>query len=380
MSGWICVLAAGLVAGCIDRYSPKVKPSAAAQLVVNGYLDPVTGAATITLSGTQSVYTETPGDSVRGATVNIVPESGTGWTLTETKAGVYQLNGAQVSATTAYKLVVETSDGERYESAGVTPRVATPIDSVKWERDDFNEGFVINVFAHGATRDDMYYRWEYVETWQYHSAFQSQLVYNPTTQQLDLRSDNIYDCYHTFPGHDILLADTRQSATNVVPGHKLLFIPEKSPKILVRYSMLVRQFSVSKEEYAFWQLMKNNTENLGTLFDPLPGQVIGNIRCITSSDKQAIGFFSVQHPTEKRMFIDGKSVPHRLDADTGYQKCVGDTLRLIDFNTNFHGLSEVYLFVQPLYRMGFIYAYLYSTKSCVDCRLHGGTLQQPDFW
>ncbi|MEJ7664694.1 MAG: DUF4249 family protein [Hymenobacter sp.] len=54
-----------------------------------------------------------------------------------------------------------------------------------------------------------------------------------------------------------------------------------SSKLYYLYSILVRQYALTPEEFAYWDKLRKNTENLGTLFDPLPSQLSGNVHRLT---------------------------------------------------------------------------------------------------
>jgi hypothetical protein len=54
-------------------------------------------------------------------------------------------------------------------------------------------------------------------------------------------------------------------------------------RISSRYSTLVRQFAISPNTYNYWQNLKN-TEQLGTLFDAQPSQLVGNAHCAVPNE------------------------------------------------------------------------------------------------
>ncbi|MBX7125942.1 MAG: DUF4249 domain-containing protein [Cyclobacteriaceae bacterium] len=369
-----------LLCGCIDPYKPAVKTGAASQLVVTGYLNSQDGSAKIQLSNSQDIYNSDLPTNITGAQVTIESDAGGVAHLTETSPGSYELSGQPVDPNKKYRLTILTSDGERYESAYSQGRNSPAIDSVTWSLDDFKNGVDIKLFTHDESGQTKFYRWDYEETWQYHSAYQSVLYYDPATSGLFRREDDIYNCWHTVPGFKIITASTSQLTENKVPGQSVVFIPRSSPKLLLKYSVLIRQFAISEDEYNYWENLRKNTENLGTLFDPLPSQLTGNILCTSNPNKLVIGYFSVLSATEKRLFIDGNKLPTDLTSDTGYQKCTYDTLLIADIPNRIRGIGDVYLFIGPVTQTFFTIGFSYSTKKCVDCRLTGGTTTRPAFW
>ena len=67
----------------------------------------------------------------------------------------------------------------------------------------------------------------------------------------------------------------------------------------------ISQFSISEEEFNYWNNIKDIVEINGSLFDPPPGTVIGNIRNVDNSNDIAVGYFSVASVIFLRDFING---------------------------------------------------------------------------
>lgn len=74
----------------------------------------------------------------------------------------------------------------------------------------------------------------------------------------------------------------------VVPHVDTLVFKKRSRRILI-----LRQYTLNQESFSFYRELKNHLESEGELFDPMPSQLKGNIRCITDPNKQALGFFEV---------------------------------------------------------------------------------------
>ncbi len=82
----------------------------------------------------------------------------------------------------------------RSEPSPVHPSPA--IDSVYWNQDSI--GIHINVNTHDPANNTRYYRWENIETWEYHSAYDSHLEYIGENNII-LRPipNQIFRCYQT---------------------------------------------------------------------------------------------------------------------------------------------------------------------------------------
>jgi hypothetical protein len=85
-------------------------------------------------------------------------------------------------------------------------------------------------------------------------------------------------------------------------------IPQNDEKISKRYSILVRQYALTKEAYQFHQILQRNTQQTGSLFDPQPSQLSTNLHCLTNPDQPVIGFISASSVEEKIIFIKHQEV------------------------------------------------------------------------
>jgi hypothetical protein len=65
----------------------------------------------------------------------------------------------------------------------------------------------------------------------------------------------------------------------------------------------VFQYGLTKEAYDYLGKMKKNTEQIGSIFDPQPSYLTGDIQCISDPSEKVIGFISFGVIREKRVFI-----------------------------------------------------------------------------
>jgi hypothetical protein len=155
-------------------------------------------------------------------------------------------------------------------------------------------------------------------------------------------------------------------------------IPSPSVKIKKKYSILVKQYAQTKEAYEYAETLKKNTENIGTLFDPLPTQLSGNIKCLTAPEEPVIGFITVSSVQEKRIFISRSQLPNNWRSTDEYAYCKVDTVLNKDIARSFSNglLVPIAGYISP---MGTLLGYTASSADCVDCRVRG-TNVKPAFW
>ncbi|MCC3159118.1 DUF4249 domain-containing protein [Hymenobacter sp. 15J16-1T3B] len=375
----IRLMAGGLVllAGCVEPYEPKVAASDTNLLVVDGYINP-TGVTSIRLSRTAALSSTTLPAEKR-ARVFIEEEEGTRYPLTETTtAGTYASAALQLPAGRRVRLRLTTAANRDYAS-DFTPVQRTPdIDSVSWRV--ANDELRVFVNTHNTDDAARHYRWSYDETWEFTSRYPSLLTIR--NGQFVTRTDNIYRCWGREAPSTILLGTTTRLSRNVVAEQVVTKLRPGSTKLVRTYSVLVRQYAVSQDEYEYWEKLRTNTESLGTLFDPLPSQLTGNVHSLTDPAEQVLGYVGAQSVTEKRLFIDRTQLPSAWPLVSGYEACI---LKIIPEGGNlmpplnvlvesFRDGKNIPLEFDP--GTGQLY---FATAECVDCRLRG-TNVKPSFW
>jgi len=374
------------VSACLYPYQPPTILEAVDILVVDGFLDVTDGSATIRLTHANTLSDANKAEAELNASVSIQTEGGNSYTLTEQDSGTYTIVGLNVDPTAKYQLSIHTPD-EDYLSDYVEIKQSPPIDSITWEAMDNGVNILVN--AHDAAGSTRYYRWDYVETWQYHAAVSSdfKLVNKEPVYRTD--AERIHTCWRSLPSTKITIASTVRLAEDVVYQYPIAFLPVGSNKISVKYSILVKQRAVSKSEFDFWEQLKKTTEDVGGLFDPMPSQVPGNIHSLSNPGAPVLGYFSAGAAKEERFFLDHSTLPFHLRKLIRQPGCQVDTIcvvpsipRAFICYMDLEDLTGTETIGSALYSEtgpGII-GYTKSTPACADCRTQGGSLTKPAFW
>ena len=69
----------------------------------------------------------------------------------------------------------------------------------------------------------------------------------------------------------------------------------------------VTQYSISREAYQFWKLYDEQATRTGTVFDPLPAPIVGNLVNKNDPNDYALGYFEVAGVNRKKLIIDGRN-------------------------------------------------------------------------
>ncbi|MBC7904952.1 MAG: DUF4249 domain-containing protein [Gemmatimonadaceae bacterium] len=361
---------------CRKPYSPPAINANRNFLVVDGFVNTGAGGiTTIKLSRTWNLADTLISKPESGASVSIEQENGGTFFLQHKGNGVYESNPLTLATNRRYRIVITGGGGVKYQSEYVQAKPAPPIDSISWEQPDDLKIFATAHDASGATK---YYRWDFVETWEYHSFYDGwlgqkngRIFYRDTAQK-----NEVYICYTTEESHDIILGSSISLSEDVIAKQPITVIPQNSVKGEQRYSMLLRQYALTENAYQYWLQLQKTSQGLGTLFDPQPSQLAGNIVNLANPDEPVIGYLSAGTVSEKRIFIH-KRVLHDWVALSPGEACniqftsqdPNDPLRWPWPDTSF----------SPFYFITGGGLAVIKT-SCVDCMRRGGTNQQPSFW
>jgi hypothetical protein len=372
---WLLFLSA--LAGCVEPYMPREVPSAPDYLVVDGFVNASSRTATVKLSRAVALDHIGAPPPVSGATVSIEAENGDEYFLPGTMSpGRYEATDIPLSFESRYRLKVKIG-AKLYESALVAVVRAAPIGEVEWRADE--DFLKILVHTSESAESAKYFRWKYEETWEYTAPYFSGYYVLDGEAVLRTSEEEIYTCYRTDPSYQINIASSQNLVTNVIKNYELTKIERTDIRLSKLYSINVQQSGLSEEAYSYWLNLYKTTENMGGLFDPMPGQITGNMKSISDPSELVIGFFSISTVEEKRIFIRRDEMPQRYVLFK-YPYCQVDTVFLEDvpaLSTGTALMGGVY----PEVGFPVIIGYTITERLCVDCVSFGkGTIAKPAFW
>ncbi len=356
-----------LLYACVEPFAPPEITSAERYLVVDGSLDTnPAGSSQIKLSRTQNIYDKGAPQPELRAKLTVEGDQGSSFTFVEAGQGVYNLGASAFSDTEKYRLRIKTSSGKEYLSAYVPVVKNPPIDSLTYKVRGQGEGVQIYVNTHDPLNKTRFYRWSYDETWEYSMPLYS--VYELVGKEVVYREQNINTCWSSANPTTIVLGTSIKLSKDIIRDQTVTFVPAASNKLQSKYSILVKQYALTQEEYEYWNTLAKTTERTGSLFDPQPAEVTGNIKSVSNPSEPVFGYFSASNRQEQRLFVTeylNRSFSPCEPTDTLSIREIPESLDLI--------LSEYYTNSPiPMYTMG--------TPDCTDCRLKGGTTQRPSFW
>ncbi len=362
-----------LLASCIEPYSPPEIEAIENILVVDGFINSTDNTASVRLTQAAALSDGQTSYPELDATVMVEEENGSTFFLTEQGDGNYYTSGnINLDVTKKYRLHITTSSQKQYFSDFIDVKPTAEIDSITWRPTDRRDGINIYVNSHDDNPENIYYQWTFQETWEYTAGNYS--MYKLVNGEVELNNQNLYMCWLSKPSTEINIASTEHLSSNLVRDYQLIFIPKGGEKISRKYSVIVEQRNLTKEAFDFWTQLKKTTENLGTLFDPLPSQVLGNLHSQTDGNEPVLGYFSGGSVSKKRIFIEIGDLPSDLRRISP-PACAVEQIP----NDQIPGSPDMLLI--STYGVPFVEGYTYSTgKNCMDCRDNGGITSKPDFW
>ena len=317
-----------------------------------------------------------------GAEVSI-KEEGSVIPLTEGTPGLYLTPPLQGVVGKTYQLFITTKSGRQLLSEEITlkdnPGIKNVYASYSPHVSALNNegGFQIFLDAKDSTGQALFYRWEYEETWEIRTPFESNYYWVGGNDVL-FRSTPVSTCYGSDTTSNVLIQSTQGLSEDKVESKLIQTIPRESLKLQFLYSMLVRQYTLSAKAFLYWQALLKTNQTQGSLSDVQPGTVFGNIS--SSTDKELVlGYFDACVVKEKRIFIE--PLKFRSSGFTPTEFEAG--CKFLEFT------------VVPVYGIGAFFskpensnmeilgasggALFLLPKQCCDCTSLGTTLK-PSFW
>lgn len=366
------------VLGCREIFDPEVGEEASGILVVEGYLDSEGLASELTLSWTSEL--KDSGDELSpalGATVYLLSEQGAIHSLEEQGEGVY-LFQEDISEQMTYELHIELPGKGTYKSDPIQPILTPEILDAGYVRDETGIEVFVNTQGNDNADD---FLWTYEETWVFLPRIITNFIYKEDVGVVERKEEErISRCYKSERNSGVLLETSSRFEDQVVFRQTIKEFEEGDPRMQERYSVLISQKAIPSDAVEFWETLKKNTEDIGTIFSPLPSLIGGNIHAVeASSTQKAIGYVSIGVVQQERVFIDRADIlPWTISMDEFNTCFIGtDTIPESQYATVFASGSTLpaRVVMGPMGPIG----YYTAPRWCADCTLYANR-EKPDFW
>ena len=372
LAGFLILSELFLFNSCITQFIPAAGVTTDL-LVVEGLITDQPGENAIKLSITMPLGGRSTARPLSGGIVTVSDNIGNSYNLIETTEGTYMPDPSfQGVIGRLYTLHINSGPSRNnttYVSSPVLLNPVPPIDTIYYEKqvlqraaDGYpsNEACQIYLATHDPENSCRFYRWEFIETWDFSLPY---IVPNS-------------HCWTTENSTEINIKNTSGLSEDKVVQLPINFITDKTDRLKETYSILVKQYSLNEQEYSYWERLQNTVEQVGSLYDMTPESIPSNVICIKRPDEKVMGYFSVSSVKSKRIFIKDQ---FRGIVDL-YTDCsdavIGGEGSEVPSNLTLGVNAWVIIDHQeppPPYRV------LTFLKGCADCTTRGTTIE-PDFW
>ena len=376
-SWFVLVILIGICSGCRTPFEPEIPDTELRILVVEGYLDTEGMKSELKLSRTVPLSSEATLLPEIGAMVLLRSQNGQQFPLAEKGQGIY-LFEKNLDEGQNYTLEIVLRSGERYASEDLKPIITPEIIDGGFKRDV--DGVEVFVSTQGnAQADD--FLWTFEETWIYRPRIRTTYIYDARLRDVRQRTESEQNslCFKTESSPDIVLETSSRFQDQVVFEKTVTEIPEGDERIMERYSVLISQKGIASKDVQFWEILKKNTEDIGSIFSPLPSLIGGNIKSLDNASNPVIGQVSLGVIRQKRIYINRAEVSPWNYIDPQFNDCIvgEEPVFRVSYQEAFGNGAVVP--ARELLQGTTIVGYFPSTRRCTDCTLYASPIR-PDFW
>ncbi|GAB3894113.1 DUF4249 domain-containing protein [Spirosoma agri] len=293
---FVILLCMSFLLACIDQVELPIRTEEP-RLVIEGQITNEAPPYTVRLSYTGGFGEANSGSyPVDGAQLRLANDQGRSTPFTPLGLGLYQTADSTFRGEIgrAYSLTIALNTGKQYTTkAERMPNVPT-IDSIAGTLVRLDNIVTPYRYSYAITTRDPateknYYRWT---------------AYGITTRKstgvlCSLGSPSIcFDrCWTTVVNNVVNIYSDESINGNILRNRVVLSLPiyAVGPQLVE-----VQQYGITQANYQFWTLYQQQNARTGSIFDPLPAPVTGNVVNVNDPADVARGYFAVTSLTRKR--------------------------------------------------------------------------------
>lgn len=377
--------------GCIEQFMPQLSAYEEV-LVVDASIIRGDSIQKVVLSKSTDVF-EPDFNPMTGCDVYVTDQDGNEFIFEESgRKGTYlsAIPQSYLSFGSVFQLHITTPEGKEYSSATETILESSPIDSIyhilephQTSATAFDNGLQFYADLKAPDSATKNYLWKVEETWEIYTEYNIDGQWKTTSISLPRYKpiEGLSHCWSIEP----VLANYTASTQNLVVNEKkripLNFVPGTSSKLDVRYSVLVKQFTLNDEAYIYHNQNNFATSGDEGLYQKQPAQSKCNIKNLDDPNEVVLGYFWASSYTQKRLFFEGPLT-------TPQQDCEDLTLCIPPKHQSlmqyFQGLGrDLYLVAMEFANAPADSVTLWAfppDQMCIDCTTDGATTRKPDYW
>ena len=218
----------------------------------------------------------------------------------------------------SYTLNIQLSNGSKYVSLPEVVKPAIPIENfsivaeeIPVEGELFNDsGAGIYVDFKDPGDENNFYFWRN-EPAIYELNTRPDLYYPPKSLT-PAPKPCCYTCYleEEVGNYEIFLTND-DNFNGLNTRFKAAFIKDDGLRFISTFRVDINQLSISADAYRYLRLVKQQIELTGSVFDPPPANIRGNMVSLDDPDEVVLGFFIAAGEFKKRIYINREDLEFR---------------------------------------------------------------------
>ncbi|HLY69211.1 MAG TPA: DUF4249 domain-containing protein [Puia sp.] len=295
---------------CVRRITPPIREGMPV-LVVEGLVTTDSIPYTVKLSYTgkflnASSHIDSNQNYINDAKVVIKDDAGDSSSCNLISPGTYQTSDSGFIGTVGrtYTLEIYLSNGETFISSAEKINPVPAIDSITavydstYITDVRPTQLIVSVNTHDQPGVQNFYRWTaYGYTPRKSWGGPCTIGSPPCTDPYMCTCFALCEQYLTDNQLNIL-------SDQYIDGREIIQPAFYSPVYWFgKHFIEIKQYSMNKDIYLFWQQYLQQTNRTGSILDPLPASLIGNIHNLSDSNNVALGYFETSAVITKKVII-----------------------------------------------------------------------------
>lgn len=358
------------LSGCVAQFIPEINENAE-MMVVRGMITNLNNSYTVTITRSVPVTSEFSYVPVTGCTVTASDDNGGTFIFSEQLPGVYRSDSTVFTGIQGRTYTLHIYDGLHYYESEAMELIPVPeIDSLYAALEDdaaytpgeTKTGYRVYVSTSDPADQCEYYRWTFEETWEFELPFDFPTVTNRL-------------CWKNAASENVIIRSASALAENRITGQPLTFLTTDTDRLMRKYSILAKQYSICESEFRYWEHVRKLTQEIGGLYDIIPSSVRSNLHCTDDPSIKVLGFFSTSAVTSKRIFLEYKNAKY----PDLYTHCAVDTIHESLYSPALYPGYYIIRAFDTEETPRVFYYILTNKKACADCTMTGTNIM-PDFW
>jgi hypothetical protein len=324
----IWLLLASLLITCIDPIRLEVEPGKT-HYVIDGFISNEPGPYEIRVRKSMPFQQSTFQENVRNAIITITDQDGniSGFSMIE--PGIYHSTNPDFQGKIGNIYTLEVLIGDiRIISSPQLLRAVPELDSLSYRmyRDFFlSENNVevgrlmLDILADfkDISGENNYYRWNWEGTFRILTRpdlktkrQDGEVLPNPPP--CSIGNCICCECWIETQNAKVKVTDDLLFNGKFNKDFKLFTLVADPFQFQNEFELRVKGYSLNEDVYKFWQLIEDQQNNTGTIFEKPPASISGNLFIPGDPNDIVLGYFGASAVTESKLFIRNVDLPIRV--------------------------------------------------------------------